>query len=116
MVDRTESRLRPLPFGARLGITALLVVLAGLAALLAVEVRELPDVDRPVVSVRVDFPGASPETMDSEVISLLEGAAARGEALARQGCDDAGHGRIHEGDAKVAGDVKGGPQDAEPNS
>ena len=55
----------------------LLVVLAGLAALLAVEVRELPDVDRPVATVRVDFPGASPETMDAEVVSLLEGAVAR---------------------------------------
>ncbi|MEE3109464.1 MAG: efflux RND transporter permease subunit, partial [Pseudomonadota bacterium] len=40
----------------------LLVVIAGLAALLAVEVRELPNVDRPIVSVRVEFPGASPET------------------------------------------------------
>ncbi len=58
-------------------VANLLVVLAGLAALLAVEVRELPDVDRPVVTVRVDFPGASPETMDSEVMSLLEGAVAR---------------------------------------
>ncbi|MEJ2129760.1 MAG: efflux RND transporter permease subunit [Woeseiaceae bacterium] len=55
----------------------LLVVLGGLAALLAVEVRELPDVDRPVVSLRVDYPGASPDTMDAEVISLLEGAVAR---------------------------------------
>ena len=55
----------------------LLVVLAGLAALFAVEVRELPNVDRPVVTVRVDFPGASPETMDTEVVSLLEGAIAR---------------------------------------
>ena len=58
-------------------VVNLLIVLAGLAALLAVEVRELPDVDRPVVSVRVDFPGASPETMDAEVVSLLEGAVAR---------------------------------------
>lgn len=58
-------------------VANLLVVLAGLAALLAVEVRELPDVDRPVVSLRVDYPGASPETMDAEVISLLEGAVAR---------------------------------------
>ena len=45
--------------------------------MLAVEVRELPDVDRPIVSVRVNYPGASPETMDAEVMSLLEGAVAR---------------------------------------
>ncbi|MGD9599105.1 MAG: efflux RND transporter permease subunit [Steroidobacteraceae bacterium] len=55
----------------------LLIVLAGIAAVLAVEIRELPDVDRPIVSVRAEYPGASPETMDSEVISILEGAVAR---------------------------------------
>ncbi len=55
----------------------LLIVIAGIAALLAVEIRELPDVDRPVVTVRASFPGASPETMDTEVISLIEGAVAR---------------------------------------
>ncbi len=55
----------------------LLIALAGLAALLSVEVRELPDVDRPVVSVRGQLPGASPETMDAEVTSIIEGAVAR---------------------------------------
>lgn len=55
----------------------LLIALAGVAALLGVEVRELPDVDRPLVSVRVEYPGASPETMDAEVISVIEGAIAR---------------------------------------
>ena len=58
-------------------VANLLIVLAGVAAILAIEVRELPDVDRPIVSVRVDYPGASPETMDAEVMSLLEGAVAR---------------------------------------
>ncbi|MEM9301174.1 MAG: efflux RND transporter permease subunit [Pseudomonadota bacterium] len=55
----------------------LLVALAGAAALLGVEIRELPDVDRPIVSVRAVFPGASPETMDAEVTSIIEGAVAR---------------------------------------
>ena len=58
-------------------VVNLLIVLAGVAALTAVEIRELPDVDRPVVTVRASFPGASPETMDAEVVSLLEGAVAR---------------------------------------
>ena len=58
-------------------VVNLLVLLAGLAALLSVEIRELPDVDRPIVSVRAEYPGASPETMDAEVISILEGAVAR---------------------------------------
>lgn len=55
----------------------LLIVIAGLAAMLGVEVRELPDVDRPIVSVRALLPGASPETMDAEVTSLIEGAVSR---------------------------------------
>ena len=55
----------------------LLIVIAGVAAILAVEIRELPDVDRPFVSVRAEYPGASPETMDAEVVSLIEGAVAR---------------------------------------
>lgn len=55
----------------------LLIAIAGIAAFLAVEVRELPDVDRPIVTVRADYPGASPETMDAEVTSIVEGAVAR---------------------------------------
>ncbi|MDO3388198.1 efflux RND transporter permease subunit [Gilvimarinus sp. SDUM040013] len=55
----------------------LLIAIAGIAAIMAVEVRELPDVDRPIVSVRGFYPGASPETMDAEVTSIVEGAVAR---------------------------------------
>jgi hydrophobe/amphiphile efflux-1 (HAE1) family protein len=55
----------------------ILIALAGIAAIMGVEVRELPDVDRPVVTVRAGLPGGAPETVDSEVTSILEGAAAR---------------------------------------
>ena len=55
----------------------ILIALAGIAALMGVEVRELPDVDRPVVTVRANLPGGAPETVDAEVTSILEGAAAR---------------------------------------
>ncbi|MGB3501687.1 MAG: efflux RND transporter permease subunit [Mesorhizobium sp.] len=54
-----------------------LIIVAGLAAFLAVEVRELPDVDRPVVTITADFTGASAETIDRELTSILEGAVAR---------------------------------------
>ncbi len=77
-------------------VVNLLIIMAGLAALKAVEVRELPDVDRPVVSVRVVFPGASPETMDTEVISLLEGAVARVSGIKRiRSASEETTGRIH---------------------
>ena len=55
----------------------LLIILAGFAAINDLEIRELPDVDRPIVTVRATFPGAAPETVDSEVTSRLEGAVAR---------------------------------------
>lgn len=55
----------------------LLIVIAGLAAIMGVEVRELPDVDRPIVSVRALYPGASPTTVDAEVTSIVEAAVAR---------------------------------------
>ena len=54
-----------------------LLVVAGLAALVGVEVRELPDVDRPVISVRTTYDGASPQTIDQEVTQTIEGAVAR---------------------------------------
>lgn len=60
-----------------IGVMNLLIVIAGLAALFGVEVRELPDVDRPVVVVRATLPGGAPETIDAEVTSVLEGAVAR---------------------------------------
>ncbi|MCA1767968.1 MAG: efflux RND transporter permease subunit [Idiomarina sp.] len=54
-----------------------LIAIAGIAALMGVEVRELPDVDRPVVGISATLPGGAPETVDAEVTSILEGAAAR---------------------------------------
>ncbi|MEC7029172.1 MAG: efflux RND transporter permease subunit, partial [Pseudomonadota bacterium] len=60
-----------------IAVVNLLIMLAGVAAFLGVDVRELPNVDRPVVSVRANYAGASPETMDSEVTSIVEGAVAR---------------------------------------
>ncbi|KAA5605262.1 efflux RND transporter permease subunit [Roseospira marina] len=59
----------------------LLIALAGVAAMLGVEVRELPDVDRPIVSVQGNFPGAAPETMDAEVTREVEAAVARVSGL-----------------------------------
>ncbi|HAZ60119.1 MAG TPA: multidrug transporter AcrB [Gammaproteobacteria bacterium] len=58
-------------------VANLLIIVAGLAALLDVEVRELPDVDVPMVTVSAVLPGAAPETMDAEVTRRLEGAVAR---------------------------------------
>jgi hydrophobe/amphiphile efflux-1 (HAE1) family protein len=55
----------------------LLIIIAGVAALLGIEVRELPDVDRPVVSVRSSYPGATPESMDAQITAVIESAVSR---------------------------------------
>ncbi|WP_132445259.1 efflux RND transporter permease subunit [Sulfitobacter indolifex] len=54
-----------------------LIVLAGIAALFGAEVRELPNVDRPVVTVTTTFSGASPESVDQELTGRIEGAVGR---------------------------------------
>lgn len=58
-------------------VVNLLIVIAGFSAMNGVEIRELPDVDRPIVTVTANYPGASPEAIDAEVTSRLEGAVAR---------------------------------------
>nr|WP_255775636.1 efflux RND transporter permease subunit [Microbulbifer sediminum] len=74
----------------------LLIAIAGIAAFSAVEVRELPDVDVPVVSIRGEMPGASPETMDSEVTSIVEGAVARVSGIRNiQSSSEENNFRIH---------------------
>ena len=54
-----------------------LIVVAGLAALLGIEVRELPRVESPVISVSTSFSGAAAETVDREITAVIEGAVAR---------------------------------------
>ncbi|WP_223428643.1 efflux RND transporter permease subunit [Tateyamaria pelophila] len=54
-----------------------LIVLAGIAGLFGVEIRELPNVDRPVVTVTTRFAGASPESVDQELTGRIEGAVGR---------------------------------------
>jgi HAE1 family hydrophobic/amphiphilic exporter-1 len=58
-------------------VLSALIVIAGLAGLAGVEIRELPDVDRPVLTITADYPGAAPETVDREVTAVIEGAAGR---------------------------------------
>ena len=62
-------------------VLSLLIVIAGLAALFGVEVRELPDVDQPVVSIDTNYPGATPETVDAEVTAIIEGAVAQVDGI-----------------------------------
>ncbi len=83
-----ESRVNDLPgLSVRRPYLAtvinLLIIIAGISALMGVEIRELPDVDRPIVTVRAEYPGGSPETIDAEVTSVLERAVARVNGVQR---------------------------------
>ena len=53
-------------------VIALFIVLAGLIAIPQLPVAQYPSVAPPSVSVSVTYPGATPETMNESVISLLE--------------------------------------------
>jgi HAE1 family hydrophobic/amphiphilic exporter-1 len=58
-------------------VLSALIVIAGAASLFGVEVRELPDVDQPVLTVTTTFDGAAPETIDREITAAIEGAIGR---------------------------------------
>ncbi len=58
-------------------VISMLIVLSGVAAMNGIEVRELPEVDQPVISIRTTHLGASPESMDAEVTSIIESAVAQ---------------------------------------
>lgn len=58
-------------------VVSLLIVVAGVAAIVGVEIRELPAVDSPVITVTTEYSGAAPETIDREVTAIIESAAGR---------------------------------------
>jgi len=52
----------------------LALVIFGLIALVALKTDEFPDVQPPVVAVTIVYPGASPETVERELIDPIEDA------------------------------------------
>ncbi len=58
-------------------VLSLLIIVAGLAAIAGVEIRELPAVDSPVITVTTTYSGAAPETVDREITAIIESAAGR---------------------------------------
>ena len=68
---------RPI-FGIVLNV---LIIIAGLAAFSSVDIREMPDVDQPVLSVRTTYEGAVASTVDTEVTQVLEDALSALEGM-----------------------------------
>jgi HAE1 family hydrophobic/amphiphilic exporter-1 len=54
-------------------LMAALILFGGISAS-RMGVSQLPDVDFPVVSVRVDYPGAAPEVIETNVVDVIEDA------------------------------------------
>lgn len=57
-------------------VLSLIVVLLGIVSYNRLSVREYPNIDEPVVSVRTDYPGASAEIMETQVTQILENSIA----------------------------------------
>ncbi|MFG5861967.1 efflux RND transporter permease subunit [Metapseudomonas sp. CR1201] len=53
-------------------VLSLILVLLGLLAYQRLAVREYPNIDVPIVTVNVTYPGASPEIMESQVAQPIE--------------------------------------------
>ena len=50
----------------------LLTVLFGTVALRNIPIQMSPDIEKPILEVRVNWPGASPEDVDREIVARLE--------------------------------------------
>ncbi len=57
-------------------VVSLLVVVFGIASLQQLPIRELPDIDRAVVTVTTTYTGAAPEIVDTDITEVIEGAVA----------------------------------------
>ncbi len=57
-------------------VLCLLTVVFGVASLLGLPIRELPDIDYAVVTVSVGYEGAAPGIIDTEIVEAVEGAIA----------------------------------------
>ena len=62
-------------------VLSLLLVAFGLLSFSELSVRELPDVDPPVVSVETRYPGANAQVVETRVTQIIEGAIAGVEGI-----------------------------------
>ncbi|HBU63165.1 MAG TPA: multidrug transporter AcrB, partial [Oceanicaulis sp.] len=53
-------------------VASALIIVFGFMGLRDLPLREMPDVDRPVVSVSADYPGANAEVMENRVTQVIE--------------------------------------------
>jgi len=57
-------------------VASLMIVVLGVASLLSLPVRELPDVDSAVVTVVTTYTGATPQIVDTDITEIVESSVA----------------------------------------
>ncbi len=57
-------------------VVSLIIIVFGVAAVFRIPVRELPDIDTAVISVTTEYVGAAPETIDTDITEIIDGAVA----------------------------------------
>src|SRR5690606_37029027 len=62
-------------------VISLLLVVLGVMAFMRLTVRELPNIDPPVVSVQVAYPGASAAVVETRITQILEDSLAGIEGI-----------------------------------
>ncbi|WP_207461458.1 efflux RND transporter permease subunit [Azospirillum sp. SYSU D00513] len=62
-------------------VLSLIMLLLGVVSYDRLTVREYPNIDEPVVSIRTDYPGASAEIIETQVTQVLEGSIAGIEGI-----------------------------------
>ena len=65
-------------FSIKRPVSTVVIIIAlmclGLLALNKLRVNQIPDVEQPVMVVMIPYPGASPETVEREIINRVERA------------------------------------------
>ncbi|HEV8313754.1 MAG TPA: efflux RND transporter permease subunit, partial [Burkholderiaceae bacterium] len=65
-------------FSIKRPVATVVIIIAlmclGLLALNKLRVNQIPDVEQPVLVVSIDYPGASPDTVERELINRIEKA------------------------------------------
>ncbi len=62
-------------------VVSLLMIVLGIASLMSLPIRELPQIDPPVVQVTTTYRGASAAIVDTQITELVEGAVAGIEGI-----------------------------------
>jgi multidrug efflux pump len=62
-------------------VVSLMMIVLGIASLMSLPIRELPQIDPPVVQVTTTYTGASAAVVDTQITELIEGAVAGIEGI-----------------------------------